>query len=191
MGAACSRGKVLATRKDITMRKQAIALVAAGLLILPASATVAQELPREGKFSITYTGVNPNPVKPVPFGKDREAIVGVSLMTAVNDAGSGLLHNMAGRCILLTVIDRAAKTQDLHGYCSYTDRSGDQVFEEVTTPVPTGLGQPARYVGRWTGGTGKYAGLSGEFEVTNSGNIAPEGLFQAAGKKTGSYRLDK
>jgi len=45
------------------------------------------------------------------------------------------------------------------------------------------------FVGKWTGRTGKYAGLSGEFEITNSGNIAPDGLFQAAGKKTGSYRL--
>lgn len=173
------------------MRKHAIALVTASLLILPTAATVAQELPREGRFSITYTGVNANPVKPVPFGKDREAIVSVSIMTAVNDAGSGLLHNMAGRCILLTIIDRAANTQDLSGYCSYADRGGDQVFEEVSTPARTGLGLPARYVGKWAGGTGKYAGLSGEFEITNSGNIAPEGLFQAAGKKTGSYRLDR
>jgi hypothetical protein len=171
------------------MTQRAIALLAASLLALPAGASVAQELPREGKFSITYTGVNPTPVKPVPFGKDREAIVGVSFMTAVNDAGSGLLHNMAGRCILLTIIDRAAKTQDVRGYCSYADRGGDQVFEEVSTPAPTGLGLPARFVGKWTGGTGKYAGLTGEFEITNSGNIAPEGLFQAAGKKTGSYRL--
>jgi len=151
------------------MKQRAITLIAAGLLALPAVASVAQELPREGKFSITYTGVNPNPVKPVPFGKDREAIVGVSLMTAVNDAGSGLLHNMAGRRILLTVIDRGAKMQNVHGYCSYADRGGDQVFEEVATPAPTGLGQPARFVGKWTGGTGKYAGLSGEFEITNSG----------------------
>ncbi len=173
------------------MMKQAIALATSGLLLLPSVATVAQELPREGRFSITYTGVNPTPAKPVPLGKDREAIVGVSIMTAVNDAGNGLLHNMAGRCILLTIVDRAAKTQDLRGYCSYADRGGDQVFEEVSTPTPTGLGLPARYVGKWTGGTGKYAGLSGDFEITNSGNIAPEGLFQAAGKKTGSYRLDR
>jgi len=173
------------------MKALSISIVAATIALAPATACLAQDLPREGHFSITYTGVNPSPVKPVPFGKDREAIVGVSLMTAVNDAGSGLLNNMAGRCILLTVIDRAAKTQDVHGYCSYADRAGDQVFEEVSTPTPTGLGQPARFAGKWTGGTGKYAGLTGEFEITNSGNVAPEGLYQAAGKKTGSYRLDK
>jgi hypothetical protein len=173
------------------MTKHRATMIAAILFALPAAACLAQDLPLEGKFSITYTGVNPNPVKPVPFGKGREAIVGVSIMTAVNDAGSGLLHNMSGRCILLTLMDRAAKTQDVHGYCNYVDRAGDQVFEEVSTPAPTGLGVPARFVGKWTGGTGKYAGLSGDFEITNSGNIAPEGLFQAAGKKTGSYKIER
>jgi hypothetical protein len=173
------------------MRKSSLSIVAAAITLVPATACLAQDLPREGRFSITYTGVNPSPVKPVPFGKDREAIVGVSLMTAVNDADSGLLNNMAGRCILLTIVDRAAKTQDVHGYCNYADRGGDLVFEEVTTPTPTGLGQPARFVGKWTGGTGKYLGLTGEFEITNSGNVASEGLYQAAGKKTGSYKLDR
>ncbi|MBS0639529.1 MAG: hypothetical protein JSS43_06630 [Proteobacteria bacterium] len=158
---------------------------------LPLGAALAEDLPREGRFSITYTGVNTSPAKPVPYGKDREAVVGVSLMTAVNDAGSGLLHNMAGRCQVVTLIDRGAKTQEMRAYCVYTDRTGDQVFEEVSTPAPTGLGQPARWVGKWAGGTGKYAGLAGEFEVTNSGNIGTDGIYQAAGKKTGSYRLEK
>ena len=35
------------------------------------------------------------PAKPVPFGKDREAVAGISIMTASNDSGGGLLHNMA------------------------------------------------------------------------------------------------
>ncbi len=176
------------------MRKQSIAtklaILALILSLAPATGR-SEDLPKEGRFSITYTGVNTTPMKPVPYGKDREAIAGVSLMTAVNDAGGGLLHNVAGRCLVVTLIDRAAKTQEMHGYCAYADRAGDQVFEEVMTPAPTGLGQPARWVGKWTGGTGKYAGLSGEFEVTNSGNIGPDGVFQGAGKKTGSYRIEK
>lgn len=164
--------------------------LAAAILLAPCAAP-AQDLPKEGKFSITYIGVNAAPAKPVTYGKDRDAIVGISTMTAVNDAGGGLLHNMAGRCIVLTLIDRAAKTQQTHGYCNYTARDGDQVFEEVTMPTPTGLGAPAKFQGKWTGGTGKFAGLSGEFEVTNSGNIGPEGVYQATGKKTGTYRLEK
>ena len=173
------------------MTKHRAAFAALSLFLLPAAATFAQEMPREGKFSITYTGVNPSPAKPVTFGKDHDAIVGVSLMTAVNDAGSGLLHNMAGRCIVLTMIDRAVKTFDMRSWCNYADRSGDQIFEEVSTPAGTGLGAPAKFIGKWTGGTGKFVGLAGEFEVTNSGNIGSDGVFQATGKKTGTYRFEK
>jgi len=54
---------------------------------------LAQELPSEGKFSITYTAVNPAPSKAVSIG-DREVTVSSSIMTGINDAGSGLLHNM-------------------------------------------------------------------------------------------------
>jgi hypothetical protein len=60
-----------------------------------------QELPSEGKFSITYTAVNPAPSKAVSVG-DRDVTVSSSIMTGVNDAGSGLLHNMAGRCNFMT-----------------------------------------------------------------------------------------
>ena len=148
-------------------------------LALIANPVVAQDIPSEGKFSVTYTGVNPNPTKPVAFGKDREVTVSPTIMTAVNDAGTGLLHNMAGRCIIVTIIDKAAKTLDTRGYCNYADRNGDQVYEEVTTPSPLTLGAPAKFAGKWTGGTGKFAGLSGDFEVTGSGNIGPEGMFQA------------
>jgi hypothetical protein len=173
------------------MRKRKGALAAIGLLPLLTLAAIAQDLAGEGKFSITYTGVNPNPIKPVAFGRDREVTVSPMIMTAVNDAGSGLLHNMAGRCILVTVVDRAAKTLEARGYCNYADRSGDQIYEEVSTAAPVTLGTPFKYVGKWTGGTGKFAGLGGEFEITGSGNVGPEGVFQAAGKKIGSYKIQK
>jgi hypothetical protein len=151
----------------------------------------AQELPNEGKFSITYTAVNPTPSKGIVVGKDREVTASTLLMMAVNDAGSGLLHNMAGRCVSLVVLDRTAKTLDVRGYCNYADRGGDQVFEEFSTPGPVSLGGPVKYAGKWVGGTGKFTGLSGDFDISTSGNVAPEGLFQAAGKKTGSYKINK
>jgi hypothetical protein len=163
----------------------------AGFLAFGVLDCYAQDLPGEGKFSITYTAVNPAPAKGVVVGKDREATVSALLMTAVNDAGSGLLHNMAGRCISLVIVDRSAKTLDVRGYCNYADRGGDQVFEEFSTPTPVALGGPVKYAGKWVGGTGKFTGLSGDFEISTSGNVAPEGLFQAAGKKTGSYKISK
>jgi hypothetical protein len=39
---------------------------------------------------------------------------------------------------------------------------------------------------------GKCAGLSGEFDITNSGNLSTDASYtQGAGKKTGSYKISK
>src|SRR5262245_21549764 len=82
------------------------------------TSATAQELPREAKFSITYTSVNPAPTKPVSMG-DRDVSVSSTVMTAVNDGGSGLLHNMAGRCNFITDLKKGAKTLNVHGFCTY------------------------------------------------------------------------
>ena len=59
----------------------------------------------------------PNPVKPVIVGKDREVAVSTSIMTAVNDGGSGLLHNMAGRCVSIGILDKVATPQRAAANC--------------------------------------------------------------------------
>src|SRR5262245_8650223 len=81
--------------------------------------------------------------------------------------------------VSLVVLDRTAKTLDVRGYCNYADRGGDRVFEEFSTPGPVALGGAVKYAGKWVGGTGKFSGLSGDFDISTSGNVAPEGLFQA------------
>ena len=120
-----------------------ITLAAAVVLSLGCVAPVfAQELPNEGKFSITYTAVNPAPSKAAVSVDDRDVTVSSSIMTGVNDAGSGLLHNMAGRCNFMTETDKVAKTVQTRGFCNYADRAGDQVFEEFATDGPVTLGSP-------------------------------------------------
>jgi len=150
----------------------------------------AQELPSEGKFSITYTAVNPTPSKAVSVG-DRDVTVSSSIMTAVNDAGSGLLHNMPGRCNFMTQTNKVAKTIETRGFCNYADRAGDQVFEEFATDGPVTLGSPILFKGKWLGGTGKFEGLSGEFEIRPASVLVSDTLVQGAGKKTGTYQIKK
>ena len=150
----------------------------------------AQELPSEGKFSITWTLVNPTPSKSISVG-NRDAVVTSAIMTAVNDSGSGLLHNMAGRCNYMTITNTIDKTFELHGFCNYADRAGEQVFEEIMTNGPTKLGQPAVNKGKWLGGTGKFEGLSGEFEIRPTPVLNFETLVQGAGKKISSYQIAK
>jgi hypothetical protein len=150
----------------------------------------AQELPNEANFSITYTAVNPSPSKIVSVG-DRDVIVSSTIMTAINDNGSGLLHNMAGRCNFMTQVNKTAKTVETHGFCNYADKAGDQVFEEFMTNGPAALGSPMGYKGKWLGGTGKFEGLSGEFEIHPTPILVSDSLIQSTGKKIGTYHIAK
>jgi hypothetical protein len=177
------------TREENMIRY--VTLAAAVVLSLGCMTPVfAQELPSEGKFSITYTAVNPAPSKAVSVG-DRDVTVSSSIMTGVNDAGSGLLHNMAGRCNFMAETNKVAKTIHTRGFCSYADRAGDQVFEEFATDGPVTLGSPILFKGTWLGGTGKFEGLSGEFEIRPVSVLVSDTLVQGAGKKTGTYQIKK
>ena len=155
-----------------------------------ATSGLAQELPSEANFSITYTSVNPAPSKPVSF-IDRDVSVSSTIMTALNDGGSGLLHNMGGRCNFMTDVNKTAKTVEVRGFCNYADTVGDQVFEEFMTNGPIALGSPIVFKGKWLGGTGKFDGLSGDIEIRPTPILATETLVQGVGKKTGTYRITK
>jgi hypothetical protein len=85
------------------------AVIAIGLALGCCGSAFTQELPKEAKYSITYTTVNPAPC-------DRDISVSSSIMTAVNDAGSGLLHNMAGRCNFMSETNKVAKTIEIRGF---------------------------------------------------------------------------
>jgi hypothetical protein len=80
-------------------RSVTLALCAGAVLLVCFTPSVAQELPSEGKFSITWTLVNPTPSKTVSVG-DQDVAVSSAIMTAVNDSGNDLLHNM-GRSLQL------------------------------------------------------------------------------------------
>jgi hypothetical protein len=47
------------------------------------------------------------------------------------------------------------------------------------------------YKGKWLGGTGKFEGLSGEFEIRPTPVLISDTLIQASGKKTGVYHITK
>ena len=170
--------------------KHIIALFAGALTIGCYAQALAQELPKEGKYSITYTSVNPSPTKAVSIG-DRDISVSSSIMTALNDGGSGLLHNMAGRCNFMSETNKVAKTIEIRGFCNYADRGGDQVFEEFMTNGPSALGTPIVFKGKWLGGTGKFEGLSGDIEIRPTPVLVSDNLVQGTGKKTGTYIIAK
>ncbi len=129
-----------------------------------------------------------SPAKPIALSQTKDIVVNNAIMTASNDAGSGILHNLAGRCAIMATIDKEAKTIERSGHCNYTDKDGDMVFEDFSTS-PQPMGSTFTSKGSWTGGTGKYAGLSGEFAIQSNAILSTESLAQVVGKKIGGYKL--
>ncbi|MGV7033400.1 hypothetical protein [Methylobacterium symbioticum] len=172
-------------------RPSIFTIVATGLLISAPATALAGELPPQGEYRITYTGVNPAPMKPVMIGPQRTVSTSLSIMTAVNAGGSGLLHDMTGRCNGMATIDNQAKTVENHGFCDYVDADGDHVFEKWDYPVQP-LAAATQGTGEWIGGTGKFTGLSGQLTIkTRRVNALTEGVVQFIGEKSGSYTISR
>jgi hypothetical protein len=196
----------------MTVLRTKSALAALPLVAAIAGSSLAQQatpLPRSGEFTLMYTFVNPEPWAPIPRAADATGAITATAYFATNVAwllnavGSGFGHQMTGRCGTLFLYEGTTLVQ-VHTNCVYTDRDGDMIFETVER-------NPGDTVntGQWTGGTGKYAGITGTFTVTGApgfggrtegGPVAdtpPPGLFpgvyelyaMSAGTKVGSYTL--
>ncbi len=156
----------------------------AGALV--ASNVHAQGLPPEGPVSVTFTATQISPVKPMPIGNGKEFVVINQAMTASNDAGNPILHNMGGRCLFSRLTDPSAKTAEMHGFCNYVDKDGDQIFEKCDF-LP---GAPNNC--NVVGGTGKFENLQASLVIT----VTPlksnfDGIGQVVGNKKGTYKLVK
>src|ERR1700681_2699057 len=130
--------------------------------VLPAGTAQAQSLPPEGPVSVTITATVIPPVKPMPIGGGKQFVVINQAMAASNDARNPVLHNMGGRCQFTRLTDPSAKTVELHGFCTYADNEGDQIFEQCDF-LP---GAPNNC--RLTGGTGKFENIQAALTITAS-----------------------
>jgi hypothetical protein len=120
----------------------------------------------------------------------RDLTVNRYLATTYNDSGSGFLHLTAGQCMNIRFTYRETRMLDSRAYCHFKDRDGDELFTEYTTNGPV----PANAIKiTWTlaSGTGKYDGITGTADATNSNNLDDQGAYQAAGKMTGTYRIKR
>jgi hypothetical protein len=161
-----------------------LALSSAGV-VLTAGNVQAPSIPAEGPVSVTFTATPIPPPKPMPIGEGREFVLVNQVMAASNDAGNPVLNNMGG-CQLTRLTDTSAKTVEIHGFCTYVDSSGDQIFEQCDF-LP---GAPNNC--KLTGGTGKFEGLKGDLVITvNSLKGNYEGISQSVGHKKGTYKIVK
>jgi hypothetical protein len=151
--------------------------------------TSVQPASGEGPFIVNFTTLGINQTEPVAIADSSELGLSSSILTATNAKGEGLLHNLTGRCLGWYILDRDEKAYEYHGHCNYTDGDGDVVYEKADFDRQA-LGPVYIGTGKWLGGTGKYAELSGVFEI----RVRPlkpslDGYSQGIGTKQGRYRL--
>jgi hypothetical protein len=156
--------------------------------VLFASAAVAGELPKEGKFSGTFHGAGT--FKAATMGKDTISgwdQMGYWLITD----GPQVFDHMTWHCLGEY---HAAGVVGYHGNCIGTDMAGDQM-ESLITNVDATTPADAKTIpgkGSLVGGTGKYAGISGsitEDVLMTQFKVAADGNYVQFTKFQGSYKL--
>jgi hypothetical protein len=158
----------------------------AAIAIPTVSSAYAQGLAAEGTVSVTFTATQMPPAKPMPIGESKEYTLMNMAMTASNDEGNPILNNMGGHCLFNRTVDTSAKTTEQHGFCTYSDNDGDQIFEKCDF-MPGG---PSNC--QFTGGTGKFSGLQADVTITArplKSNY--DGIAQILGHKKGTYKIVK
>jgi hypothetical protein len=109
---------------------------------------------REGQFTARW--VVTGTWRGLGLGPTREGILAdLSGRLDVTPGGAGPIVDLASRCLVLW--DSAKGGSAL---CRWRHPSGDEIFGEVEGDLLAG-GKPV--TGRFVGGTGRYAGITGEF----------------------------
>ena len=142
---------------DIVRRWRILALI--GILLCPACERQAPAPPQPAAageictFTGTWTTIGHR--RTVHLGGDRQASI-------FNFTGSMLLGGpqRLKRGFKAEVIGLADSLSGMQGRCVWTDEQGEKVFSELHGAA-AGFDQPI--TGRFIGGTGRYARVSGEY----------------------------
>lgn len=142
---------------------------------LPALAEDAQ--PTEGEIDATFTwsGVD---IATIPAADGATVVVTrVALVLTANRPG--LVDRLAGDCLMKGKL--RGQEWVASGSCALVDADGDMLFEEVTDTGDKGHSVLA-------GGTGKFAGISGEHDYTTTWySSIRDGQNQGIGVKKGRW----
>ena len=162
----------------------ALALLGLGAALAFSAAAMAGDLPKEGQYKGTYSAFGM--AKAVAVGKDRVLLRLDENGQMVTD---GFLDHTTWHCWGIgSYVNGMGQDR---GYCVGTDHAGDQIVDDWTTD-PHKLGSTTTNgTDRWTGGSGKYAGVTGggpwtgdtAFRTTTEGAYAVHLPFQ------GSYKF--
>ena len=121
-----------------------LVIASLGVLVLAPGVGDAQDLAAEGAFTINFTSTVINGEPSISIGPDHKKGLYEGVLTASNAAGTGLLHQLTGRCVGIWEIDTKAGTFEQHGNCVYTNPEGDEILGAGRVPVPAALPGPDR-----------------------------------------------
>jgi hypothetical protein len=138
--------------------KHIIALAAVAAAFALGSPAHAEDWKAVGQFGWFAVG------KVYPIEKGHFYWVGEYSGTFFNDKGEGSLFHMAGvKCPAFNDLDTNAKKNKAGGYCIITDRAGDQAYLSWRCEGDT---LACHNSFEYTGGTGKYKGITGQNTFT-------------------------
>ena len=138
------------------MRKTLVALAIGLSFAASCTAAGAQQLPKSGSIG-WHTGWK-LVAEALTVADKHVQGHGTVVGTTFNDKGSGPLHLGPADCFFtFFVID--GKGENL-GYCAFGDADGDRIFTQFTGKLglPNGYDEGINVI---SGGTGKYAGITG------------------------------
>jgi len=137
------------------IRKTLVAFTLAACAALSSSAARAADLPKSGTYSAHFGWVFKGDTQ--ELGPNRTVYSGMVSGVIFNDAGKGFLHKVRADCMLMNDVNEGMA--NAKGTCLMTDVDGDKVFLQwkCSGKMPACPGDE-----QFVGGTGKYAGISGE-----------------------------
>ena len=128
-----------------------------------------------------------NTAKILPLGEDRVFYIFEVFGVALCDEGKGLFHEATLRSLGSVLLEKGV-SKDYVIYACYNLKTGDKVFVRITAEVKTGL--PTKAKATIIGGTGKSAGIQGDWEYTGfTLRPAMEGIGQGYNRHLVKYRL--
>jgi hypothetical protein len=158
----------------------ALALPVSAQNATPSIGLPALPAPTEGKIDARFTW-SVTDLANLPAGEAgalrlREAHI------VITANAPGLFDRLGGRCLMM-MRTGAGDDYAASGGCLLADADGDRIFEHFEEAA--GRGHAVI-----TGGTGKFAGLSGEYELDTTAwyTAVREGTDQGVGTKIGVWR---
>ncbi len=141
-------------------RSQTIARIGAMYVCLCSAVVLGQpsELAKEGTFEGNWDVEGTTESMEIDDG--QISIYRVEGPVKITNSSSGLAREFSSRCVGVSDEETGGI-----GRCVWVDSAGESLFLELSGEIIGPMGTTREAVGIVIGGTGKYAGLQGEFEA--------------------------